>query len=209
MNSKTVIIAFVLALAILIGIAGLRGMKFSSPPLEIFSDMMRQNKTHPQTLMSLPDGRKLAPISGTIPFNRVEEKDSFNSGLITGTTNYVELIPLAVDKKLILRGKERYEIFCSHCHGVWGDGNTVARRTGAMPIVANLHEKRIEKMADGEIFNVVTHGRNLMSSHSAIIPASDRWAIIAYVRTLQLSRLGTISDVPEPERERLINTATN
>jgi hypothetical protein len=74
-NSKTVIIAFVLALAVIIGIAGIRGMKFNSPPIEIFSDMVRQNKSHPQTLMSLPDGRKLAPVSGTIPFNRIEEKD--------------------------------------------------------------------------------------------------------------------------------------
>ncbi len=209
MNSKTVIIAFVLALAIIIGIAGLRGMKFNSPPIEIFSDMVRQNKSHPQMLMSLPDGRKLAPVSRTIQFNRVEQKEPFSGGLITGTTNYVELIPVAVDKKLILRGKERYEIFCSHCHGLWGDGNTVARRTGAMPIVANLHEKRIAKMTDGEIFNVVTHGRNLMSSHSAIIPTSDRWAIIAYVRALQISRLGTVDDVPALERGRLLNTATN
>jgi len=206
-NSKTVIIAFVLALAVIIGIAGIRGMKFNSPPIEIFSDMVRQNKSHPQTLMSLPDGRKLAPVSGTIPFNRIEEKDLFITGLTTGTPNYTELIPVTVDKKLILRGKERYAIFCSHCHGLWGDGNTVARRTGAMPIVANLHEKRIAKMTDGEIFNVVTHGRNLMNSHSAIIPPSDRWAIISYIRTLQISRLGTIDDVPSGEK--LLNTATN
>lgn len=209
MNSKTVIIIFVLALAIIIGIAGIRGMKFSSPPLEIFSDMVRQNKSHPQMLMSLPNGRKLAPVSGTIPFNKVEEKDPFSGGLITGTTNYVELIPETVDKKLILRGKERYGVFCSHCHGLSGDGNTVARRTGTMPIVANLHEKRIAKMTDGEIFNVVTYGRNLMSSHSAIIPPSDRWAIIAYVRALQISRLGTIDDVPAREQERLLHTVTN
>jgi len=207
-NSKTVIIIFVLALAIIIGIAGLRGVKFSSPPLEIFSDMMRQNKSHPQTVISLPGGRKLAPVSGTIPFNRIEEKNPFNTGLIAGTTNYVELIPVAVDKKLILRGKERYEIFCSHCHGLSGDGNTVARRTGTMPIVANLHEKRIAKMTDGEIFNVISHGRNLMSSHSAIIPTSDRWAIIGYIRTLQISRLGTVDDIPAQERERLLHTET-
>ena len=77
-----------------------------------------------------------------------------------------------------------------------GDGNGITKNIGAMAVVANLHDKRIVEMPDGEIFNVITHGRNLMGAYGPNVPVQDRWAIIAYVRALQLSWLGTTNDVP-------------
>jgi hypothetical protein len=72
-----------------------------------------------------------------------------------------------------------------------------------MAVVANLHDKRIVEMTDGELFHVITNGRNLMGAYGPNVPTEDRWAIIAYVRALQLSRLGTLEDVPQELRGTL------
>ena len=69
-----------------------------------------------------------------------------------------------------------------------------------MPAVANLHDKRIVEMADGEIFNTITHGKGLMAAHGPLVPVADRWAIIAYLRALQLSQLGSVDDLPPTSR---------
>jgi len=69
-----------------------------------------------------------------------------------------------------------------------------------MPAVANLHDKRIVEMADGEIFNTITHGKGLMGAYGPLVPTQDRWAIVAYLRALQLSQLGTSGDLP-PEQQ--------
>ena len=72
-----------------------------------------------------------------------------------------------------------------------------------MAVVANLHDKRIVELADGELFFVITNGRNLMGAYGANVTVEDRWAIIAYLRALQLARLGTIDDVPQELRGSL------
>jgi mono/diheme cytochrome c family protein len=180
-------------------------MKSAQPPFEIFSDMVRQQKIRPQTRLLLPGGNALKPVPATIPQDRILKTDPIASGIIPGTTNYLESIPIPVDITLLQRGKQRYEIFCSHCHGTLGDATTVSRKISAMPVVASLHEKRIIRMSDGEIFNVISNGRNLMNSHSAQIQPRDRWAIVAYVRALQLTRLGTLNDLPEQLKAELLN----
>jgi len=72
-----------------------------------------------------------------------------------------------------------------------------------MPAVANLQDKRIVEMTDGEIFNTITRGKNLMGAYGPIVPVEDRWAIIAYLRALQLSQLGSTNDLPSTERNLL------
>jgi len=72
-----------------------------------------------------------------------------------------------------------------------------------MAVVANLHDKRIAEMADGELFFVITNGRNLMGAYGPNVTVQDRWAIIAYLRALQLARLGTIDDVSQEFRAGL------
>ena len=72
-----------------------------------------------------------------------------------------------------------------------------------MAVVANLNDKRIVEMADGELFNTITHGKNLMGAYGPNVPVEDRWAIIAYLRAVQLSHLGTIDDVPQELRATL------
>jgi mono/diheme cytochrome c family protein len=122
---------------------------------------------------------------------------------MTGTTNFVETNPYPVTAQLLKRGQERFNIYCSPCHGREADGNGITKKLGVMMTVANLQDPRIVKFADGEIFYVITHGRNTMYPYGPNVPVEDRWAIIAYVRALQLSHLGSINDVPQDERANL------
>lgn len=198
--------------AAIVGIAGLRGSLSRKPPIEVFPDMDRQLKLRPQKPFDfMPNGiSSQLPPPGTIarsqPIETIDgavysfEDSPVNTGKITGTTNFVETNPLPVNPQLLARGHERFNIYCAPCHGQLGDGNGITKKIGDMPAVANLHDKRIVEMADGEIFNTITHGKNTMGAYGPIIPTEDRWAIIAYVRALQLSWLGTTNDLT-PEQQ--------
>ena len=208
------LVIFAVIVVAVIAIAGKRGSFSRRTPIEVFPDMDRQLKLRPQQ----PNGffanglSSQLPVEGTVargkaiqtvngpvlPFEDVP----VNSGRITGTTNFVETNPLAMTATLLRRGRERFTIYCSPCHGAQADGNGVTKKLG-MAVVANLHDKRIVTMPDGEIFNTVTHGKGLMQGYAAQLSVSDRWAAIAYLRALQLAHLGTIDDVPEAQRATL------
>jgi hypothetical protein len=200
---------------LIVSVAGFRGSKSRQPPIFVFPDMDRQLKLRPQTVGSFfPDARSSRlPVVGTIarstPY-RLSESDTnlvaypyqdlpTNTGRVTGTTNFVETNPFEITLKFIARGRDRYTINCSPCHGPLGDGNGMTKKLG-MATVANLHDPRIVGLADGEVFYVITNGRNTMSPYASQVTVEDRWAIIAYLRALQLSRLASVNDVPEPQR---------
>jgi len=201
--------------AAIVGIAGLRGEISRKPPLEVFSDMDRQPKLRPQK----PDDffangvSSQLPPAGTIarsePIQTVNggvysfENSPVNNGKISGTTNFIENNPLRIDAHLLARGHERFDIYCAPCHGQLGDGNGITKKIGDMPAVANLHDKRIVEMADGEIFNTITFGKNTMGAYGPFVPAQDRWAIVAYVRALQLSWLGSTNDLSAQQQAAL------
>ncbi|MEY4917648.1 MAG: hypothetical protein RL616_1561, partial [Verrucomicrobiota bacterium] len=84
--------------------------------------------------------------------------------------------------------------------GKLGDGNGITKKLNVMPTVANLHDKRLVEMTDGEIFNVITHGKSTMGAVGPLIPAEDRWAVVAYLRALQLSWLGTKDDLTPAQK---------
>ena len=129
-----------------------------------------------------------------------------NTGRKPGATNFVELNPFPVTGRLLARGQQRYTIYCAPCHGAIGDGNGITKKIGAMAIVANLHDKRIVELADGELFNTVSYGKLpllLMQGYAPQIGVEDRWAIIAYLRALQLSRLGSVDDLTPETRAKL------
>jgi mono/diheme cytochrome c family protein len=212
---KYFLIPFLVVIAVGILIAGKRGDMSRRSPIEVFPDMDRQLKLRPmQENGFFANGVSSQPhLAGTIPRSTPIrnaagkevwpfEDDPVNTGRVPGTTNFVELNPLKVDARLLARGQQRFTINCSPCHGQLADGNGITKKYG-MAVVANLHDKRIVEMGDGEIFHVISNGRNLMQSYAAQVDVSDRWAIIAYVRALQLARLGTVDDVPEAERATL------
>lgn len=206
---------FALTVAAVIGLFGFRGSHFRKPPLYIFPDMEFQLKLRPQK----PNGffangiSSQLPVAGTVPRSTPIQTASgpvfpfqdapVNTGRMIGTTNFVENNPLPVTAALLRRGQQRFTINCSPCHGATAEGDGITRKIGAMAVVANLHDKRIVELADGEIFYVITNGRNLMGSYGANITVEDRWAIIAYLRALQLARLGSLEDLPEPLRSNL------
>lgn len=201
--------------AAIVGIAGLRGETSRKPPIEIFSDMVRQPKLRPQTPDALfANGiSSQLPPAGTVARSQpiqtadgpvwVFEEAPVNTGRISGTTNFVETNPLPVTPELLARGHDRFDIYCAPCHGRLGDGNGITKAIGDMPAVANLHDIRIVSMTDGEIFNTITHGKNTMGAYGPLVPTQDRWAIVAYLRALQLSWLGSTNDLSAADQAAL------
>jgi Cytochrome C oxidase, cbb3-type, subunit III len=102
----------------------------------------------------------------------------------------VDTFPFPITKSLLDRGQERYQIFCSSCHGMTGYGDgIVARRGFNKPAPASLHQDKLRQAPVGHFFDVITNGWGAMPSHASQIPVEDRWNIIAYVRALQLSQM--------------------
>ncbi len=201
--------------AAVVGIAGFQGRMSRKPPIEVFPDMDRQAKLRPQepnrffangVSSQLPPSGTIArsePIQTARGEVYVFENAPVNTGKISGTTNFIETNPLAVTGQLLSRGHERFDIYCAPCHGKLGDGNGIVKKIGDMPAVANLHDQRIVVMTDGEIFNTITFGKNTMGAYGPIVPVGDRWAIVGYLRALQLSRLGSPDDLPPDQKAAL------
>jgi mono/diheme cytochrome c family protein len=197
------------------GVLGLRGCHSRKPPLYIFPDMERQPKLRPQTANAFFENGMSSrlPVAGTIARGQAVqvgqklvypwEESPVATGRVPGTTSFVELNPMPVDAELLQRGQQVFDINCAACHSKLGDGNGTPKRIGAMVVVANLHDKRIVELTDGELFNTVSYGKGLMQGYAGNLPIRDRWAAIAYLRVLQLSRLGTMDDVPEAARAAL------
>lgn len=195
---------FALCVIMVMAIAGKRGSLSRREPIELFPDMNRQPKLRPQNVDTFFEDSKSSrmPIPGTIARGDRFEDIPVNTGRIPGTTNFIEVIPVEVTAKLMARGQQRFTINCSPCHGAQADGNGITKKYG-MAVVANLHDKRIVELKDGEIFNTITYGKGLMGPYGPNVTVEDRWAIIAYLRALQLSQLGTMDDVPEQMRSTL------
>ncbi len=194
----------ILTVAAVFLIAGKRGEVSRKPSIEIFNDMVRQVKFRPQHPNGFFGNERTSQtfVSGTVARGSHWEDNVVNNGKIPGTTNFVDVIPVAVNESLMMRGRQRYSISCRPCHGALGDGNGITKKFG-MAVVATLHDPRIVGLADGEIFNTITHGKNLMGGYGPNIVIQDRWAIVAYVRALQRSRLALPEDVPADTRDEL------
>ena len=208
------LLGFVLLCIAVVSIAGFRGDKTRRPPIELFPDMDRQPKLRPQEHNNF-FGDQLSsrlPVEGTVPRSKPFvvggreiypfEDNPVNTGRVPGTTNFVETIPVPVTTQLLARGGQRYTINCAPCHGAAGDGKGITSKYG-MIAMANFHDARLVKMPDGEIFNTITYGKNLMGAYGPNVATADRWAIIAYIRALERSRLASLDDVPESLRSTL------
>jgi hypothetical protein len=110
--------------------------------------------------------------------------------------------PLPINLELLERGEERYKIFCSPCHGLQGDGNGMIAVRG-MKHPPTYHQDRLRQAPNGYFYDNITNGFGQMLGYSAQIPPRDRWAIIAYIRALQLSRNAKAADLPAELREKL------
>jgi len=116
--------------------------------------------------------------------------------------------PLPLDAKLLERGESRYKIYCTPCHGLQGDGNGMIVMRG-MKRPPSYHIDRLRQSPNGYYFDVITNGFGAMYGYSAQISPKDRWAIIAYVRALQLSRNAKAADLPESVRAKIPTASAN
>lgn len=155
----------------------------------------RQNTLSPSTLFA--DGRSERQLlDNTVPRGSVEEDALF----VPKDSN---AFPLPVTQQLLERGQERYNIFCTPCHGIQGDGLGMVAMRG-MKHPPSYHQDRLRQVPNGYIYDVITNGFGAMYGYSAQIPPRDRWAIVAYVRALQLSRNAHVADLPADVREKLM-----
>ena len=137
---------------------------------------------------------------------RTEENAPYYYGR-TASGEYVAEIPVEVTPALLERGAERYDIYCTPCHGIAGDGRgIVAVGNGGLGYgfqVPSYHTEALQARTDGYLYDVIANGVNTMPSYGHEMAAADRWAIVAYVRALQRSQIATAEDVPETDRRRL------
>ncbi len=222
---KYFFIFFSLIVISIVAVAGFRGQKSTLPPIELFPDMDHQPKVKaqkPSEFFADNQGARL-PVPGTVPMGyampgaRGEavaaaefgpyEQIAFTTGIDYANTGkfgdqWGTGIPFEVTASTLERGRERYNISCAVCHGATGAGNGITSKYGIVGI-ASLNQQRIIEMADGEIYNTITHGKNTMMGYGYNIQVPDRWAIVAYIRALQRSQVAALADVPESERAQL------
>jgi hypothetical protein len=208
------LIGFVLLALIVVSVAGFRGSLSRRPPIEVFPDMDRQAKLRPQSVNDFFPDRLSSRVhpANTVARSRPTlvgdqevrpfEDHPLNTGMQPGTTNFVEVGPLPVTEAFMARGRERFAIHCQPCHGAAGDGKGTSTKYG-MTVIGNFHDPRIVQQTDGEIFHTIAHGKNLMQAYGPNIVAAERWAVIAYVRALQLSWLASPEEVPAEHRAAL------
>ena len=208
MRNVYLVTAFLVVLTV--SVLGLRGTKFTNPPMDVFPEwafpgMKRQPKPRPQgESRFFADGRADRPLpAGVVSRNPLRNDDALYAGKAADGT-WLRGFPVPVDAKLMARGKERYTIYCSPCHGAVGDGNGITKQYG-MGTTATYHIDRLRVMAEGEIFNTITNGspNKVMQSYADKLLPEDRWAVILYVRALQRAQMGTAADVPADHKAEL------
>jgi mono/diheme cytochrome c family protein len=109
---------------------------------------------------------------------------------------------MPITRAVLDRGRERYDIFCAVCHGRTGEGNGMIVQRG-FPSPPSYHITRLRNAPPGYLYYVITNGYGVMYSYASRVQPADRWAIVAYIRALQLSRDGTLNDVPPDERAKV------
>jgi cytochrome c553 len=147
------------------------------------------------------DGAASRPlVAGTVARGHLDEDEAFYLGMIG--TNLVTEFPMPVTREVLNRGRERFEIYCSVCHGRTGDGNGMIPQRG-FPAPPSYHIDRLREAPVGHFYDVITRGYGVMYSYASRVEPADRWAIAAYIRTLQLSHNAKLEDVPPEERAKL------
>ncbi len=224
---RTFFALFVLSGLVVVLFAGFRGGTSTRPPIEIFPDMDHQPKyqpQHPSTFFA--DGRAARkPVEGTVPIGYelkgaylqaparngtfeasgfTNRPDYFNTGKFGDVYGDGFPTQVKVDEIFLKRGRQRFDIHCSPCHGKAGlGGNTGVMSQFGLVAIANLQEERIRTMPDGQLFSTITNGKNTMGAYGPNIAVEDRWAIVSYLRALQKSQAFKLADLPADKQKEL------
>ena len=153
----------------------------------------------PSTLFA--DGMSARPrVPGTVARGELVTDDFLHTGKITGAV--ADGFPFPVTDQLMARGQERFNIYCSECHGRVGDGNGMIPSRGYLH-PPSFHTATLRAAKSGHFFDVMTNGFGAMPPYGTMVPINDRWAIVAYIRALQLSQNADPSDIPDSESAKL------
>lgn len=223
------------SIALAAPLAGCRGERAEKPPRQLLPDMDQSPKWRPQDESAFyADGRTMRkPVVGTVSWGSrvtlsneerehlLREDDAFYRG--TDGKDFLTHIPIPLTRELLLRGQNRFNIYCAACHGYTGEGNgMVSTRWSA--IVPSFHDPKYADRTlltgkDGYIFDVVRNGRwdtaevldgkphhtgnQRMPSYAHALSEQDTWAVVAYVRALQATHTTDLGSLPADERDRL------
>jgi len=147
------------------------------------------------------DHRSARPmVDGTVARGQLRIDEARYTGKIEG--NDIDQFPIPIGKADIERGQDRFNVYCTPCHGHLGDGNGMVVLRGYRQ-AASYYTDKLMKAPVGHFFDVITNGFGAMPSYASRVAPDDRWRIIAYIRALQLSESAKITDVPEPQRQNL------
>jgi mono/diheme cytochrome c family protein len=144
--------------------------------------------------------------AGTVARGHLDADVAFATGKDAAGQAIVQL-PMPVDRALLERGHQRFDIYCSPCHGRLGDGGGMVPRRGFKK-PPSFHEDRLRNSPVGYYYDVMTHGFGVMPSYAPSVPPADRWAIAAYIRALQLSQRAHLADLEPADQSALAAAAT-
>lgn len=148
-----------------------------------------------------PDGQSARPpVPGAIARGHTQDDPLLFTGKVGNQDAAV--FPFPITREVLSRGQDRFNIYCAPCHGQTGEGNGIVVQRGFSP-PPSFHQDRLRNAPVGHFFDVMTNGFGAMPSYASQIPVADRWAIIAYIRALQLSQHAPIDDVPPDQRNNL------
>ncbi len=183
-----------------------RSARTAQPRIHVFPDMDNQGRFKTQQVNPLfADTRAMRPpVEGTVARGQLREDDHLYRGI--DGEGWAAGFPTTVSRELMERGRQRYDIYCSPCHGLagYGDGVVSRRATelqeGTWVQPSSYHTELVRSRPPGHIFNTITNGIRNMPPYGFRISVEDRWAVAAYVKALQLSQNAGIEDVPPEHR---------
>ncbi len=204
---------------LVVGWAGFRGDTSTKPPLMVFPDMDDQAKIKYQAQSEFfADGRGARqPVASTVPMglDTSDPAKSLAPGFTVGSDYYHtgrvgdywgDGMPpqITINDALLRRGAERFGIYCAPCHGLAGDGAGITSKYGVPVATASFYQPAFADpkdplyKTDGNMFETITYGKGQMGPYGAMVPVNDRWAIVAWIRTLQLAKKGDAAPAAAP-----------
>ena len=188
----------------------------AEPRIQVVYDMDQQYKSKNQSASGFfADGVSMRqPPQGTVARGQLYADEAFGKGFgeVGADTVYVEDFPMPITAEMMARGRERFDIFCATCHGLSGNGNGLVHvraaslGEGTWTPPTDLTGTTVVERPVGHLYNSIKNGIRNMPAYGPQIDPDDRWAIVAYVRALQLSRNATVDDVPAADRAALKKT---
>ena len=135
-------------------------------------------------------------VEGTVARGQLRENTYLYTGMLGNSATPGDYMPFPVTRDVLVRGRERFNIYCAPCHSRVGDGNGMVPSRGFAKMPPSFHIVRLQKAPLGYFFDVITHGFGIMPDYSTQIEPQDRWAIVAYIRALQLSQNAAANEIP-------------